>query len=98
MQLIQKPRLAVFAGLIILGVAVVTTYQYTKAAYHAVGLNDGAIDSDTRMLKRFTEIVGTIPVCTNKQQHEGKVIVAVKAESIYAIARGPDTISLCLAR
>jgi len=93
-----KLWVAVTAGVIVLGAAVVMTYQYTKTAYHAVGFNDGVIDSNTRMLQRFTEIAGTIPVCTGKQQHEGKEIVSAKAEAIYAVAKGPGMISLCRAK
>jgi hypothetical protein len=89
-----KLRLAVTARLVFLGVALVT-YQYTKAAYRAVGFNDGTIESNTRMLQRFSEIAGVIPVCTNEQRRKGNVILSVKAEAIYAIALGPNIISLC---
>lgn len=98
MQLIQSRWTAVVFGVLILSVAVLVTYRYTKAAYHAVGLNDGVIDSDTRTLERLTRIAGTIPICTDDQLNHGNLIVSVKAESIYARANGPGMISLCRGR
>ena len=67
MQLMPKLWIAVVVNLVVFGIAVVTAYKYTKAAYHAVGLNDGTIDSNARILQRFTEITGTIPRCTSEQ-------------------------------
>ncbi|WP_426177059.1 hypothetical protein [Massilia sp. TWR1-2-2] len=96
MQLTPKFGLAVAAGLIFFGAAL-ATYHYTKAAYRAVGFNDGTIDTNTRTLQRFTEIAGAIPVCTKEQRRAGKEFVSVKAEAIYAIAKGPNMISLCRA-
>lgn len=98
MQEIQKQWIGVVVALIILSGAVLVTYRHTKEAYHAVGLNDGVVDSDTQTLQRLTQIVGTIPICNDDQQNRGKVIVSVKAESIYARANGPGMISLCRVR
>ena len=91
MQLTQNLWIAAITGLVVLGVAIVMTYHYTKVAYHSVGFNDGAIDSKTRMLQRFVEVTGTIPICTNEQLHKGKEIVSVKEEAIYAIEKNPDS-------
>lgn len=98
MQLMPKLWIAVAVNLVVFGIAVVTTHKYTKAAYHAVGFNDGTIDSNARILQRFTEIAGTIPRCTSEQQHKSKEIVSVKAEAIYVIVKGPDIMSLCRAQ
>ncbi|GLS05554.1 hypothetical protein GCM10007860_27080 [Chitiniphilus shinanonensis] len=98
MQVMLKHCIVGVAGLIILGAAVLVTHQYTKVAYHAVGFNDGIIDSNMRVLNLFTEVSGSIPVCTAEQQYIGKVIVSVKAEAIYAISKGSNVISLCKAQ
>lgn len=90
--------IALVVGLLVLSAATVVTYQYTKAAYHAVGFNDGSIDSGVRAIERLAAVAGVIPECTNEQQREGKQIVSVKAEAIYAIAKSPGLITLCKAR
>jgi hypothetical protein len=97
MQLITKLYIVGIAGLITL-TAVVMTYHATKESYLSVGFNNGVIDSKSRMITQFSEIVGTIPTCTVAQQQEYKEVVSVKAETIYATATGHDTISLCHAR
>jgi hypothetical protein len=97
MQLITKLTIVGIAVLITL-TAVVMTYHATKESYLSVGFNNGAIDSKSRMITQFSEIVGTIPTCTVAQQREYKEVVSVKAEAIYASATGHDTISLCHAR
>lgn len=97
MRLTSKIKLWILAiaGVFVCGAAVVTTYHHTKSAYRAVGVNDGIIDANTRMLERLLEITGKISVCSSEQLLEGKKIAAVKAEAIYAIAKDLDTISLC---
>jgi hypothetical protein len=97
MQLITKLYIVEIAGLTTI-TAVVVTYHATKESYLSVGFNNGVIDSKSRMIMQFSEIVGTIPRCTVVQQQEYKEVVSVKAEAIYAKAKGHDTISLCHAR
>ena len=70
MQLMPKLWIAVAVNLVVFGIAVVTTHKYTKAAYHAVGFNDGTIDSNARILQRFTEIAGTIPKYSSRNKCE----------------------------
>lgn len=84
-------------GLLALVAVSLVTYQHTKAAYYAVGRNDGSIEARVDMLKRLAEIGGVIPVCTPEQQREGSSIVTVKAEAIYAVTKGPAIVSLCSA-
>lgn len=84
-------------GLVASAVAVFGTYQYTKDAYYAVGKNSGTIEAGADFYRRLTDITVAMPVCTPMQQTAGQVLVAVKAEAIYASADGPSAISLCKA-
>lgn len=100
MQSMSKTKvwIVMIAGVIVVGAAVLTTYQYTKSAYRAVGVNDGAIDANMQILERVTEFDGKISMCTSGQILKGKEIIAVKGEAIYAFAKSPDMILLCRAQ
>jgi hypothetical protein len=84
-------------GLLVLAAAIVGTYRYTKDSYHAVGLNDGAIEARADLMKRLRQIATPVPFCSSEQLQRGKEVVSVKAEAIYAVAQGSATFSLCAA-
>jgi hypothetical protein len=89
--------IAAVVGFSALIAVTLATHHYTKAAYYEVGRNSGSIDASAKVLMRLTEIAGKIPTCSPEQQREGKSVVAVKAEAIYAVTTGPATVSLCFA-
>ncbi len=93
----MRKMITAAVGLLALVAVAFVTHHSTKAAYYEVGRNSGSIDASTNVLRRLTEVAGKIPTCSPEQQREGKSVVAVKAEAIYAVTKGPATVSLCLA-
>ena len=72
-------------GLVAVIAAIVATHRFTKESYHAVGLNNGAIEARAEVLKRLRQIAAPVSFCSSEQLRAGKEIVSVKAEAIYAL-------------
>ena len=92
----RKVIAVVIGFLAVIAVAAITHYS-TKTSYYEAGRNSGSIDASLDGFRRLSTAAGKIPTCSPDQQREGKSVVVVKAEVIYAVATGPATVLLCLA-
>lgn len=92
----RKVITVVFGFLALVAVAAITHYS-TRTSYYEAGRNSGSIDASLDAFRRLSKVAGKIPTCSPDQLREGKSVVVVKAEVIYAVATEPATVVLCLA-
>ncbi len=88
-----------FLILLLVAVVAVTnyyTYQHTRASYHAVGLNDGAIHAKNQVLEKIKALDGGLPECTliNTESNIVKLL-SVKSHELFVVRQLNGLVALC---
>ena len=87
--------IAILLLILIATIAIAIVYNHTRAAYHAVGFNDGQIQQREKIIETIQRSV-TIAECGAAQQvNEPVEFLTVKDDSLYLIPGDGKTVAFC---
>ncbi|MBK1869952.1 hypothetical protein [Taklimakanibacter albus] len=96
--MLRWPRSAIVSVLLLIAIALaapIAVYKSTRAAYHAVGINDGQIGQRQEIMDLIQKSVLVADCRTIQTPNVPIEFLTVKANSLYLIPIDGKTVAFC---
>ncbi len=95
----MKLPILLLLSVAVVGVTNCYTYQHTRASYHAVGLNDGAVHAKNQILEKINALDDELPECTLIYTESNTIeLLSVKSHELFVVRQPDGLVALCRKR